>query len=137
MITVLTPSTIIRNTNEDKATAGDLNETPGPQRALATNTAPRDLDTHRAAHLSTSAQHTVSPVFTCGEPTGTTWDLSKKDISASNQPPALTHKLLKVLGGRGGGGTKVPEILPRELRFLLMPRINWDFPECFLLFFPL
>ncbi|KAI4533323.1 hypothetical protein MG293_016342 [Ovis ammon polii] len=58
------------NTNEDKATAGDLNETPGPQRALATNTAPRDLDTHRAAHLSTCAQHTVSPVFTCGEPTG-------------------------------------------------------------------
>lgn len=65
---------------------------------------------------------------------------SKGSFQAQIGPRHSLTKLLKVLGGRwGGGGGRLRrrEKLPSELRFLLVLRTNWEFPEYFLLFFHL
>ena len=61
-------------------------------------------------------------------------------FQAQISPRHSLTKLLKVLGGRwGGGGGRLRrrEKLLSDLRFLLVLRTNWEFPEYFLLFFPL
>ena len=77
------------------------NYCPYPRYHLATNTVPRDLDTHGAAHLSTSAQHTLSPVVNPQVPPGTS---RKRLVSASNQPQALTHKAPESVRRKRGKG---------------------------------